>query len=146
MDKIFYLLILLLSGFGLGIQGSVNGALGKTTGALQAAFISFLIGSMSLFIVLLVMGKGNLSAVFHVPKWQLIGGFLGAFYVTMLAFAVPKIGIGLAIVSVVIGQLLMSLVIDHFGLFQSTQILLNSQRVIGFLLLVAGMIFIYRGT
>lgn len=146
MKNIFFLFILLLSGFGLSIQGSINGTLGKTTGAIQAAFFSFLVGSVSLFFVLLFTGKGNLFSVWNVPKWQLIGGVLGAIYITVLALAVPKIGIGLAIISVVIGQIIMSMVIDHFGWFNGTQVLFNYQRLIGVILLIAGLIFIYRGS
>lgn len=59
---------------------------------------------------------------------------------------IPKIGIGLSTVIVVVSQIIMSLVIDHFGWFHSTQVLVNPQRLIGAILLVAGMIFIYRGT
>jgi transporter family-2 protein len=146
MKNIWVLLLLFLSGFGLSIQGSINGILGKTTGAIQAAFISFLVGILSLFTVLLFIGKGNLFTVWNVPKWQLIGGVLGAIYVTVLAIAVPKIGIGLSVVSVVIGQILMSMVVDHYGWFNSTQVLFNYQRLIGVTLLIAGLIFINRGT
>ncbi|WP_240875483.1 DMT family transporter [Shimazuella soli] len=139
-------MLLVLSGFGLSIQGSINGALGRAIGSVQAALVSFVIGTICLFIVVMFMGKGNLYAVVDVPKWQLIGGMLGAIYISVLAFSVPRVGIGLALVCVVIGQIIMSMVIDHFGLFQSTQVLFNTPRLIGVLLLISGMICIYKGT
>ena len=57
----------------------------------------------------------------------------------MLAFAVPRIGIGLSTVTVVVSQILASMVIDHFGWFNSTQVVFNSPRIIGAILLIAGM-------
>ncbi|MCH5585193.1 DMT family transporter [Shimazuella sp. AN120528] len=146
MKNIIIPMLLVLSGFGLSIQGSINGALGRAIGSVQAALVSFVIGTICLFIVVMFMGKGNLYAVVDVPKWQLIGGMLGAIYISVLAFSVPRVGIGLALVCVVIGQIIMSMVIDHFGLFQSTQVLFNTPRLIGVLLLISGMICIYKGT
>lgn len=146
MHNLFILLLLLLAGFGVSVQGTMNGGLGKIIGTTQAAFFSFLVGTGTLLIFLLFIGKGNFSLIGSAPKWQLLGGFLGAFYVTMLAFAVPKIGIGLSTVTVVVSQILTSMVIDHFGWFNSSQVVLNSQRIIGAVLLIAGMICIYRGT
>jgi bacterial/archaeal transporter family-2 protein len=146
MKNIIIPMLLVLSGFGLSIQGSINGALGKAIGTVQAALVSFLIGTICLIIVVMFMGKGNLFAVLDVPKWQWVGGIIGAVYISALAFAVPRVGIGLALVCVVIGQIVMSMVIDHYGFFQSTQVLFNTPRLIGIILLISGMIFIYKGT
>jgi transporter family-2 protein len=146
MKNIWVYVLLLLSGFGISIQGSVNGALGKTTGFLQAAFISFVVGTVGLFVLLLFTGKWDFSSVWTVPKWQLIGGLFGAFYITILALAVPNVGIGASVITVVLGQMLMSLIIDNYGWFNAPQIMFNSQRIIGVLLLIAGLIFINRGS
>lgn len=146
MHHLYIIFLLLLAGLGVSVQGTMNGGLGKIIGPPQAAFFSFLVGTSSLLVLLLFIGKGNFSAIGNAPKWQLLGGFLGAFYVIMLAFAVPRIGIGLSTVTVVVSQILASMVIDHFGWFNSTQVVFNSQRIIGAILLIAGMVCIYRGT
>lgn len=146
MQNFLIVLLLLIAGFGVSVQGTMNGGLGKTIGTTQAAFFSFLVGTLTLLFILLFVGKGNFAAIGSVPKWQLLGGFLGAFYVTVLAFSVPKIGIGLSTVTVVVSQILASLIIDHFGWFHSTQVVFNTQRMIGATLLIVGLIFIYRGT
>jgi len=146
MKNLFTILLLLLAGFGVSVQGTINGGLGKNIGSIQAAFVSFLVGLFSLSILLLFVGKGNISAIGTVPRWQLTGGLLGAFYVVVLAFSVPRIGIALSIVTVVVSQILASLMIDHFGWFDSVQVAINSQRLFGALLLIVGLIFIYRGT
>ena len=71
----------MLGGAAVAFQVQINGGLGKRTGVLEASFISFGIGTLALFFIVLFFGKGNFMAVSTVPKWQLFGGLLGAFYV-----------------------------------------------------------------
>ena len=91
--KWIYLLMALAGGLAVGIQAVVNGGLGKKVGTLEASFISFSVGTAALFFVVLFFGKGNLLAVSEVPKSQLIGGLLGAFYVIIMVMTVPKLGV-----------------------------------------------------
>lgn len=146
MKNIVLLIMLVISGFGLSSQASINGGLGRTIGALEAAFISFLMGTVSLFLMVAFFGKGNLFSVLTVSKWQLLGGIFGALYIGILAVAVPKIGVGLPIVLVVCGQMTMSLLIDNFGWFRSPQISLSWYRICGLILLIIAMGLIYKGT
>jgi transporter family-2 protein len=80
--------------------------------------------------------------VFSVPKWQLTGGLLGAIYVLVMVLAVPKIGVATTIVSVILGQVLISGVIDHFGLFGSKQIPFDWQRGVAAILLGVSLFLI----
>ncbi len=77
--KWVWMLLALTAGMAVSVQAGVNGGLGKRVGVLEGAFISFLIGTVVLFLVQLFLGKGELLAMFSVPKWQLTGGILGAF-------------------------------------------------------------------
>ncbi|WP_017728254.1 DMT family transporter [Halalkalibacterium ligniniphilum] len=139
----FYLLMTLAGGIAIGIQAVINGGLGKKLGVIEAAFISFLIGTVALFFVVLFFGKGNLLAVFEVPKGQLMGGLLGAFYVFVMVMAVPKIGVTAAFFSIIAGQILMSAMIDHFGLFGGQTFLLDTKKVIAIILMLAS-IYLYN--
>jgi bacterial/archaeal transporter family-2 protein len=146
MIKILLVLLTFLSGIGLSSQAAINGGLGKVTGAIEAAFISSFIAIFGLFLAMLCFGKGSIAMAFTVPKWQLLGGLFGAIYVTVIAYAVPKVGAGISLISVIFGQMVMSLLIDNFGWFHSKQIPINTPRLIGILLLVAALILIYQGT
>ncbi|MBM7621528.1 transporter family-2 protein [Bacillus tianshenii] len=146
MVKIWFVLIAFLGGILGGIQAPVNSQLGKKIGSLEASFVSFFIGTLFLLLLTTFFGKGNLMQLPHVPKWQLVGGFLGACFVTFVIMAVPKIGVALTIISLIIGQMIVSMVIDHFGLFGSAKIALNYQRLLGVVMMLVALVFIYRGT
>lgn len=145
MNNIIMLLLVLLSGAGMSVQSGVNGELGKKIGTIEGAFISFFIGCVALMLLMFFMGKGNVTQVFQVPKWQLFGGLIGAFYVFMMVFSVPRLGVGTFVVCAIVGQIVMSLAIDHFGWFGRQPIELNWQRILGGVLLFAALLLIYSG-
>jgi len=144
MEKILILLFV-VAGIGLSSQAAINGSLGKTIGALEATFVSFLVGTIVLFLFILFFGKGNILLLFTVPKWLLVGGLIGAAYIAILTFAVPKIGVGVSIISVICGQVLMSMLIDHFGWFNGTKFPINGSKVAGIVFLVVAIIFLAHG-
>src|SRR4051794_32482223 len=105
------LLLVFLAGTATSIQAGVNGTLGKKVGAIEAAFISFVVGTIFLSILMFFMRKGNIMSALETPKWQLTGGLLGAIYILIMVNAVPRIGIAAALVTLVAGQLITSTLI-----------------------------------
>ncbi|TCZ77808.1 DMT family transporter [Paenibacillus albiflavus] len=146
MNHLFLLLLVLVSGMGVSVQSGVNGELGKRIGTIEGAFTSFLIGLIALTLIMLFTGKGNITDIFVVPKWMLLGGILGAFFVVCNVLAVPKLGVGITVISVIVGQIIMSLVIDHFGWFGRMPVPFNWQRALGAVLLFAALFLIFRST
>jgi transporter family-2 protein len=132
----FILLLVLIAGAATSIQASVNGTLGKKVGAIEAAFVSFLVGTVFLFALYIFTRKGNLMAALELPKWQLTGGILGAVYITIMVIAVPKIGMTVAMVTLIAGQLTMSTIVDHFGLIGDRNIPLDYNRAVGLVLMM----------
>ncbi len=141
--KLIFSLLALAGGIALGIQAVVNGGLGKKVGTMEASFISFFVGTAALFFLVLFWGKGNLLAISEVPKGQLIGGILGAFYVFVIILVAPKIGVTATLLSVIAGQLFIGSIIDHFGLFGGEKFPLDTKKVIA-LLLMFGSIFLFN--
>lgn len=135
-----------LAGMGIGGQASINGALGKKIGSIEGAFVSFLIGTLGLTLVLLFFGKGNILNMFQVPKWNLLGGLLGAVYIAVMVMAVPKLGVGISVVAIIVGQMIMSMAIDHFGWFGGKRIPFDMTRFFGTILLFAALWLIFRGS
>ncbi|MET3698789.1 transporter family-2 protein [Bacillus oleivorans] len=135
MEKIIILLLAVIGGAAVAVQSQVNGGLGRKIGVLEGSFISFLVGTLILFFAVLFFGKGNLLATFEVPNWQLIGGLLGALYVVINIFAVPKIGVASTLIAVVAGQIAIGAVIDHFGLFGGTRIPIDGTKFFALLLM-----------
>ncbi|HMH47664.1 MAG TPA: DMT family transporter [Solirubrobacteraceae bacterium] len=130
----------------VGMQAPINSRLGKTVGSTEAATISFLVGTVALVLILLVVrgGVGNLGDVGRAPWWALVGGLLGAVYVSVALVAVRTLGASGLTAVVIAGQLLISVAIDRFGLLGIAKQQIGVSRVIGLVLLVAGVALVVR--
>jgi transporter family-2 protein len=144
-----YLLVALVvaSGFGLSVQAGVNARLGRMLGSpLIATLVSVVVSTLSVALVAAVSKAPvpTAAAVARVPAWAWIGGFFGAFYVAMAIIATPRLGVATTVGLVVGGQMLMSLLIDHFGWFGLDRHPVSVTRLAGVALLVAGALLIRR--
>ena len=140
--KLILPLLAMVGGMALAVQGQINGGLGRKIGVIESSFVSFSIGTLALFFLFIFFGNGQISAVSTVPKWQLVGGLLGAFFVFVQVLVVPKIGVSTTLIAVIVGQLLLGAVIDHFGLFGGNRFPLDKQKVIAILLMLFAL-FLY---
>jgi transporter family-2 protein len=128
------------------MQAPINSRLGKSVGSLQAATFSFLIGTAVLLLIAAFVrgGLGSLGQARHVPWWALVGGLLGAVYVSVALVAVRTLGAsGLTAVTIA-GQLVISVAIDRFGLLGIARQPIGLHRVAGLVLLVVGALLVIR--
>lgn len=140
--KLIFPLLALLGGMALAVQGQINGGLGKKIGVIESAFFNFAMGTLVLLLILLFFGNGNISSISTVPKWQIIGGFLGAFFVIAQVIVIPKIGISATLLSVIVGQIILGAVIDHFGLFGAESRPIDIKKI-GAIFLMFVALFLY---
>lgn len=140
---IFFVLLALVGGLAISAQSSVNGIYGEIVGTFESAFVSFFTGAMALSIVVLFVGDGNLLYIFTVPKWQLTSALLGVFFIFVMVLVVGKIGVTATNVTAIIGQLLLSMIVDHYGWFGKVQIDFDLKRALGaaFMLLALYLLF-----
>jgi bacterial/archaeal transporter family-2 protein len=141
------LAVLLTAGAGglIALQAPINAGLGRATGSLPAALVSFLVGTIALAAIVVLSGKaGGLGSTFDVSWYYLLGGLLGAVYVANALVAVTAIGAGGVAAATITGQLTFSVVIDRLGLFGLDQVALSPERVFGVALLVAGTVLVIR--
>lgn len=145
MDKGLAVLLTALAGGLVALQAPINAGLGKTTGGLPAALISFSVGTAILAAIVVLSGKaGGLGSTFDVSWYYLLGGLLGAAYVTNALFAVPTLGAGGVAALTVTGQLTAAVAVDRLGLFGLDQVPLSFDRVAGVALLLAGTFLLVR--
>jgi transporter family-2 protein len=138
-------LLTAIAGGLIALQAPINAGLGKETGSLPAALISFFIGTVALAAIVIFSGKaGGLGSVFDVSWYYLFGGLLGAVYVTTALIAVTVIGAGGVAAMTVSAQLIASVLIDRLGLFGLDQVSLGPERAIGVVLLLAGTVLVVR--
>ena len=145
MDRGVAVLLTAAAGGLIALQAPINAGLGKSTGSLPAALVSFVVGTIALVAIVLLSGKaGGLSSTFDVSWYYLLGGFLGALYVFNALIAVSAIGAGGVAAATVFGQLTASVVIDRLGLFGLDEVPLGPERVLGVVLLLAGTVLVVR--
>lgn len=130
----------------VGMQAPINSRLGKSVGSVQAATFSFLVGTAVLLLIATFVrgGLGGLGHVGRAPWWALVGGLLGAVYVTVALLAVRTLGASGLTAVVITGQLAISVAIDRFGLLGVARSPVGVQRVVGVVLLVAGVVLVVR--
>ena len=138
------LLLAALGGMAIALQALINARLQQAAGnPVLAATISFAVGLVGLMLVLPAQAGGP-QTLMQAPWWAWTGGVLGAFYVVISILLVPRIGAAALISSAVLGQMVFSLVADHYG-FLGTQVRTASPaRLLGGALLIAG-VFLIRG-
>ena len=139
MERLGLILLTVVAGMCNGFQPPVNAALGRYVGVVESSLISFTIGALSLFVVSLVVGKGSVLRVVEAPPNLWIGGLLGAFFVTVVLFAVPKIGGAVTIASVITGQMTAALIIDQVGLLGIPKNPIDLTRIGGLVCLAIGI-------
>jgi bacterial/archaeal transporter family-2 protein len=131
----------------VGLQAPINSRLGKVIGHdVQAATFSFLVGTAALVALSLVVrgGLGALGRVDRAPWWALVGGLLGAVFVTVALVTVRTLGASGLTAAVIAGQLGISVVIDRFGLLGVARQHVGVSRVLGLALLAAGVVLVVR--
>jgi|TARA_B100001964_G_scaffold131156_3_gene144945 transporter family-2 protein len=147
-DMTGLLLVALLVGLVLPLQAGINSQLRIHVGhPLWAALVSFSVGTCVLALVLAVTRVGWPEAgwVGRVPWWQWTGGLLGATFVTSSIVLAPRLGAAVLIATVVAGQMVGSLFVDHYGAVGYPQHAVSVSRVVGVALIVAGVALIqYR--
>lgn len=135
-----YIALAALAGAFLPVQALINAKLGfATTGPIFAALVNFTVGTVALlaYVLLTRLPLPLVSELASLPWWYWTGGLLGGFFVFTAALTVPKLGAaGLAAV-VIAGQLISSMLLDHFGLLNGVHAL-SATRLLGALLLLAG--------
>ena len=121
----------ILGGVFFAIQGPVNTALGTKTSIFQASLFSFLGGTIFSGILVLILGDSGMNKIIETQFWQLIGGTYGAVSVCVTVAAIPTLGAALALTALMSGQLLAGIVIDYFGLLDSSKVIVTGMRFAG---------------
>jgi bacterial/archaeal transporter family-2 protein len=139
-----FLLLAVAAGGALPFQAGINARLATFVGGpIRASAISFAVGTIVLVLVALVATRGVVSTgrLSSVPWWAWLGGAVGAGYVASAVAAAPRLGALNLFAAVIFGQLLCSVVLDHFGVLYREHSL-SAGRIAGVVLLGAGVVLV----
>ncbi|ERS58723.1 hypothetical protein HMPREF1261_01730 [Corynebacterium sp. KPL1818] len=138
-----WILLGILAGLVLPIQTLVNTRLRASTGTpFSSSMISFAVGTVTLLIVATAVTGGDygIAQAFDEPLWIWFGGLLGVVALTGNILLFPHLGAVQTVVLPIAGQVIMGLIVDHFGLFESPQSSLTVVRAIGAIIVLIGVI------
>jgi bacterial/archaeal transporter family-2 protein len=130
----------------IALQAPINSTLGKRIGTLPAASVSFAIGTVVLVLLALVFGGGfgKLGEAKNLSWVYLLGGILGAAYVTSVLVTVRTLGAGGVTAATIAGQLSASVVVDQLGILGLEKNAITAPRLAGIALLAAGTFLVVR--
>lgn len=130
----------------LPLQALINAHLGRVTlGPMFASFVSFLIGTLCLGAMLLALRTSlpNVQMLGGLPGWTWLGGVIGAVYVFSATLLVPRLGAASLICLVVFGQVVASLLLDHYGVLATTRVA-DPLRIFGAVMVLIGAILVVQ--
>ena len=141
------MLLAVLAGAMMPTQAATNNKMAAVVDSpILAAFISFAVGTVALFVYVVASGTplGNLASVRDAPPIAWAGGLLGAFFVTAAVMLVPRLGVAMTFSIIIAGQMLVTLIIDHFGLLGVPVKEVSWARIGGILLILGGVVLIRK--
>ena len=141
------MLLVALAGGATAMQAPTNARLaGALASPVNAAFVSFLVGTAALgLLALTLQTRPDAAAMKALPWWTWIGGLYGAVFVVSAAWAVPRLGVAMTVILMVAGQILISVLLDHFGALGVPKQPLNLTRLLGVALVFGGVLLVRRG-
>ena len=141
------MLLVALAGGATALQAPTNARLaGALASPVNAAFVSFLVGTAALGVLALTLQtRPDAAAMKALPWWTWIGGLYGAVFVVSAAWAVPRLGVAMTVILMVAGQILISVLLDHFGALGVPKQPLNLTRLLGVALVFGGVLLVRRG-
>jgi transporter family-2 protein len=139
MQPIFLILLVgLAGGMAIGVQSPMSSMISQRLGMLESIFIVHAGGALVVLIPILVFGS-RLREWRSVPWYTLGAGAFGLIVIASMSYMIPRIGIAGALITLLAGQLIVGSLLDHFGWLGVTQRLLDLPRIIGLIVVMAGV-------
>ena len=138
-----FLVLAMLVGAIVPVQTAINTRLRVSVGSpIAATFLSFVVAAVvSSVMALLATGElvPDLAVAAAQPWWAWLGGFMGVMFIAGNIVLFPKLGPVQTVILPILGQAIMGLLIDRFGLFQSPRVAVGALRLVGALIVVLGI-------
>lgn len=143
VDRLAALIVTLAVGALVAAQPPSNAALADHVGDLGSAFVSLLISTVIVGVVLVVFGDpGRLAGISGLRPEHALGGLGGAAVVAVSLVTVRSLGAGGVTAVLVAGQLTVATLLDRFGVLGLPHVPLDLTRLVGIALIVAGAVLV----
>ena len=120
------------------IMISLNGGLGNISGNYASSVIIHFVGLIGIIFVL-IFTKSKIKNLKGIPFYMFTGGLIGILTVLFTNIGFMGLGVSLTVSLSLLGQLVTSLVIDHFGYFNMTVVEFDKKKILGLIVIIAGI-------
>src|SRR5512138_2874490 len=132
MESILLIILIgLAGGIAVGLQSPMASMITQRLGVLESVFIVHIGGALLALLPLLFYGGGKLAQWKAVPWYTLFAGIFGLVVIGAISYMIPRIGVAGSIVTIVAGQLLVGMILDHFGWLGAMERALDPTRAVG---------------
>ena len=145
-------ILFVLAAFSMGIITTVylpmNSSVAKYVGSPIVANVAFFLVALLTTLVALsatlwlapnIEGLQTVQKLRTVPTYLYLGGACSALFILGTTVLIPRLGANIFFVLFVSGQVVMAVIISHFGLLESPKDPISLQKIIGIMLLIAGI-------
>ena len=132
-------IISIFTGALLALMISLNGTVGEASGNYASSVIIHVIGLIGI-IVVLIATKSKFKNLKSVPFYMYLGGLVGVLTVIFSNISFSTLGVSLTVSLGLFGQLITSIVIDHFGFFNIPVNKFNKKKIIGLVIILIGIL------
>lgn len=144
MNTLTNLVLAVVSGIAITLQGQFMGLLDKAFGTRESVFLTYGSGGLIAALIMLASGWGSLREWSRLPWYAYTTGGLGLIIVGTIGYVVPRMGAGRAFTLIVASQLVLAAAIDHLGLFGASVRPLDLSRMVGLITLLVSVWLVVR--
>ena len=145
MQTFFLYVLALGAGVSVATQQVLNGSLRTSLASpAWAGLVSYAGGLLTMIVAVIAMGERvpSWKTMAEVPWWAWSGGLFGGAFILLAILLLPSLGAATLFALVIGGQVLAAVTLDHFGALGLTPHPISTARLIGAVLLIAGVILI----
>jgi transporter family-2 protein len=144
MSTLFLILLAVVTGIAITLQGQFMGLLDRALGTRESIFVTYAGGGLIIALLMLVFRGGNLKNWQAVPWYAFGSGILGLIIVGAIGYVVPRLGVAKGFTLIVASQFVIAALIDHFGFLGAAVRPLDLARLLGLSLILLGVWIVVR--
>jgi transporter family-2 protein len=129
----------LATGLAVGIQATLSSRVGDVIGSFRTSLSTNLVGGLIgisiIFLIFATQGANSIHYSRNIILMLIAAGTLGVFIVMGVSFSLSKIGVTAGLAAIILGQMLISVIVDATGWGGVEPIQISLQRIIGILVM-----------
>ncbi len=144
MNTTVLVILAIIGGIAVALQGHFMGIMDQKIGSKESVFITYASGGILAAVMMIAARGGHLNAWQNAPWYALTAGALGLVIVGTIGYTVPRLGLTMAFTVIVASQLVVAVMLDHFGLLGAAVRTLDLPRITGLIFLILGVWLVLR--